>query len=363
MSSENEAAEKQHLKTMLGHKEHENQLLAKEITGLRNEKLKLKERVETMWADYQKYKAQHEGILKSLEKERQALVEKLSKRESDVSRSELIERDTKIALLDEANEELRGKLREKDDRMEQLHRQIEALQRENKAILEATQSAEPPPEEVQPEETYSKSPIEEESHVLPGMKPESRPRTEDLEPGPEVTTVSEPLVEEFEEISLEETHPTARTEETKEPVRHGEEAAGAEVHSKPIVTKQSPVASNPFAKTAAPELSLPVLSPKPVASNPFSAPPRAPETTVKSEESKDEPEFPRKIESIDFFNTVEDSKVKGTSPHPKLPTKSNPFSADAGGEDDFFAEMQKKGAQEKKKKAKPFTSIPKTLFD
>jgi len=36
-SAESEVAEKQHLRTMLGHKDHENQLLNKEIAGLAEE--------------------------------------------------------------------------------------------------------------------------------------------------------------------------------------------------------------------------------------------------------------------------------------------------------------------------------------
>lgn len=68
-SAESEVAEKQHLRTMLGYKDHENQLFNKKIAGLRREMLKLKEQVGTMWRDYEEYKTRHEGILRSLEKE------------------------------------------------------------------------------------------------------------------------------------------------------------------------------------------------------------------------------------------------------------------------------------------------------
>ena len=359
LSSENEAAEKQHLRTMLSHKDHENQLLSKEVAGLRSEKVKLKERVEAMWRDYEKYKTQHEGILRSLEKERQALLDKLSKRDPDLGRAELAEKEARLAVLDTQLEELRNQVRSREERIEQLETTVEQLQRENKSLMES--HTEPPPEEVQPESVLPEEIQPEEvqpeevqpeemqpeqvlpqaaqpkspEEVQPSIQPEQTyedPRGE-KEPGPEVTPVPQPLVEEFEEVSLEETHPSQ--EEAKEPVRHGEEAAGAEIHAKKP--------SNPFAKSTAPEVSAP--------SNPFA---RGPETT-KAEEIKEELNYRNKSDPFDML-----MEQKAPSP-PAKPQKSNPFTSTTA-EDDFFAEMQKKSAQDRKK-GKPFTAVPKTLFD
>ena len=360
LASESEAAEKQHLRTMLSHKDHENQLLTKEVAGLRSEKVKLKERVEAMWRDYEKYKAQHEGILRSLEKERQVLLEKLSKRDPDLSRAETAEKEARIAALNTQLEELRAQLRSRDEQVDQLLTLVEQLQRENKSLLEA--HTEPPPEEVQPEalpETQPEEAQPEEAQpeeVQPALRaalshpeqatlpespeeapPSSQPEQtyEDPrgEPGPEVTPVPQPSVEEFEEVSLEETHPSQ--EEAKEPVRHGEEAAGVEIQVKK--------STNPFAKSPAPEVS---------ATNPFA---QGPVETEKAEESKEEFEYRQKNDPFDL-----QMGQKAPSP-PAKPQKSNPFIGST--EDDFFlAELRKKGPQDRKK-GKPFTALPKTLFD
>lgn len=354
LTSESEAAEKQHLRTMLSHKDHENQLLTKEVAGLRSEKVKLRERVETMWRDYEKYKTQHEGMLRSLEKERQVLLEKLSKRDPDLSRAETAEKEARIAALNTQLEELRAQLRSRDEQVDQLQGLVEQLQWENKSLLEA--HTEPPPEEVQPEalpevqpeeaqpeEVQPASrlaPFQPEQALLPEsleeapLSPQPEQTYEDPrgEPGPEVTPVPQPLVEEFEEVSLEETHPSQ--EEAKEPVRHGEEAAGVEIQAKKP--------TNPFAKSNAPEVS---------ASNPFAQDLE----TDKTEESKEALDYRQKNDPFDL-----QMGQKAPSP-PGKPQKSNPFIGTA--EDDFFfAELRKKGPQDRKK-GKPFTALPKTLFD
>ena len=356
LSAENEAAEKQHLRNMLAHKEHENQLLTKEVAGLRGEKVKLKERVETMWREYEKYKAQHEGMLRSLDKERQTLLDKLSKRDPDLSRAELAEKEARIHALNTQLEDLRSQLSSKEEHIDQLRDEIEQLQRENKSLQEVRM--EPPPEEVrfqaaEPVEELPEQVKHEESHTslsqpenIQPESPEVQPEegheesiqpeqthskdarhSADKEPMPEITPVAPPLVEEFEEVSLEETHPSQ--EEVKAPARHGEEAAG-EIHVKK---------PNPFAKSNS----------EGIPSNPFT---RAPETT-KAEESKDEPD-PKKPDAFDLL-----MEQKPAPPKPQQ--KSNPFMGSTA-EDDFFAEMQKKGAQDRKR-GKPFTAVPKTLFD
>lgn len=323
-SSENEAAEKQHLRTMLGHKDHENQLLSKELAGLRSEKLKLKERVEAMWRDYEKYKTQHEGILRSLDKERQALLDKLSKRDPDLNRAELIEKDARITVLETQQEELRAQLRCKEERVDQLQSLVEQLQRENQVLQEVH---EPPPEKGQqlhPESVPSEpsEPESTEEVQLEAVQPEQTyqedPRLRPgKEPGPEITPVDPVSAEEFEEMPLEETHPSQ--EEAKLMVRHGEEAAGSEIQAHPLA---QPSPSNPSAN--------------------------GPEST-KVEESKEEQNF-----------TPGDLLIPAVSPQTKHKLSAHFTSTSA--EEDFFAEMQKKGLQDRRK-GKPFTAMPKTLFD
>jgi len=301
-SGENEAAEKQHLRTMLGHKDHENQLLSKELAGLRSEKLKLKERVEAMWRDYEKYKTQHEGILRSLEKERQGLLDKLNKRDPDLSRAEVAEKEARITVLETQLAELRAQLHSREERVDQLQSLVEELQRDNQALRAVH---EPPPEEAQLHPILSQPESTEElMTVQPEQTYPEDPRPRAKEPGPEIT----PVTALVEEVSLEGTHPSQ--EEAKLPVRHGEEAAGAQKSS-----------------------------------------PHGPEST-KAEETKEEGDFTLQSDPSDL--------PKAESPPARH--KHSTLSASTTAEEDFFTEMQMKGLQDRRK-AKPFTTVPNTLFD
>jgi hypothetical protein len=112
---------------MLGYKDHKNQLFNKKIAGLRREKLKLKEQVGTMWRDYEKYKTQHEGILRSLEKEREVLLSRLSHQDPDLRRAKLAEKEGRTTL-ETQHEALRSQLYCKEERANQLQSLVDQLQ-------------------------------------------------------------------------------------------------------------------------------------------------------------------------------------------------------------------------------------------